>query len=111
MKALAQVVFGAALTLGSVAAGQAADLRMPVKAMMSPQPAAQWINAFVGVTVVPDSVYGEAGAIVLLTVSEVDTAGKLTDDVEVDTTAHLGLQWRALDQRGGGGWATRSGAR
>lgn len=47
-------------------------------------------------------VHGESGAVVLLALTEVDTTSKLTDDVEVDTTADLGLQWGALDQRGSG---------
>lgn len=48
------------------------------------------------------SVHGEAGTIVLLAVAEVDTTRQLTDDVEVDATANVGLEGGALDQRGSG---------
>lgn len=37
-------------------------------------------------------VHGEAGAIVLLAVAEVDAAGQFTDDVEVCAAADLGLE-------------------
>lgn len=47
-------------------------------------------------------VHGEARAVVLLAVTKVDTTSQFTDDVEVHTTAHVGLQGGALDQRGRG---------
>lgn len=48
------------------------------------------------------SVHGVARAVIFLALAEVDATSQLTDDVEVDTTADFGLQWRALDQRGRG---------
>lgn len=47
-------------------------------------------------------VHGEAGTVVLLAVAEVDTTRQLTDDVEVDAAADIGLEGGALDQRGSG---------
>lgn len=48
------------------------------------------------------SVHGVTRAVILLALAEVDTASQLTDDVEVNTAAHIGLEGRAVDQRGGG---------
>lgn len=42
-----------------------------------------------------------AATVVLLALAEVDTAGKFSDDVEVDATAHFGAEWGSVDQRGG----------
>jgi hypothetical protein len=53
----------AGILAGSFASAQAADLRMPVKAVMSPVPATEWVNIFAGLTVAPHAVYGEAGAV------------------------------------------------
>lgn len=44
-------------------------------------------------------VHGVSGPIVFLPLTEVDAAGQLTDDVEIDTAAHFSLQRRAVDQR------------
>ncbi len=65
MKAFTQFALGAAIALGSISVGHAADMKMPVKAL-APVAPIQWINAFAGVTVVPQSVYGEAGAVFAL---------------------------------------------
>lgn len=46
------------------------------------------------------SVHGVSGAIVLLALTKVDTARQLADDVEVNAAADVGLERRALDQRG-----------
>jgi hypothetical protein len=54
------------------------------------------------VTRVGLSVHGVSGTVVLLALAEVDTTGQLTDDVEVDTAADIGLEGGALDQRGSG---------
>ena len=53
------------------------------------------------------SVHGVSGAVVFLALAEVDTTSQLTDDVEVDTAADVGLEGGALDQRGRGevAWA------
>lgn len=48
------------------------------------------------------SVHSVSGAVVLLALAEVDTTSQLTDDVEVDAAADLGLEGGALDQRGRG---------
>jgi hypothetical protein len=45
------------------------------------------------------SVHGVTRAIVLNTVTEVDTTGQFADDVDVDATADFGLERRALDER------------
>ena len=45
-------------------------------------------------------VHRVAAAVVLLALAKVDAARQLTDDVEVDATAHVRAQRRALDQRG-----------
>lgn len=44
------------------------------------------------------SVERVAAAVVLFTLAEVDTASKLADDVEVDATANLSLEGRAVDK-------------
>lgn len=47
-------------------------------------------------------VHGEAAAVVLLALAEVDPAGQFADDVEVDAAADFGAERRAVDQRRGG---------
>lgn len=47
-------------------------------------------------------VHGEAAAVVLLAVAEVDAAGQFADDVEVDAAADFGAERGAVDQRRGG---------
>lgn len=53
------------------------------------------------VTGVRLGVHGVSGTIILRALSKVDTARQLTDDVEVDSAANIGLKGGALDQRGG----------
>jgi hypothetical protein len=48
------------------------------------------------------SVHGVTRTIVLDAVAEVDTTGQFADNVDVDATADLGLERRALDERVGG---------
>jgi hypothetical protein len=54
------------------------------------------------VAVVGLCVAGVATAVVLCALAEVDAAGELADDVEVDAAADLGLEGRAVDERLGG---------
>lgn len=42
-----------------------------------------------------------AATIVLLALAEIDTTRQFTDDVEIDTTAHVSTERGAVDQRGG----------
>lgn len=47
-------------------------------------------------------VHGVTRTVILGAVTEVDTTGQLTDNVDVDTTADFGLERRAIDERVGG---------
>jgi hypothetical protein len=47
-------------------------------------------------------VESEAVAVVFLAVTEVDSTGQFTDDVEVDATAYFGFEWGDVDKRGCG---------